>query len=43
MDADHRNWHARDLNTLQVTYATIDVYLSYEIANQLEIKDGYRF
>ncbi|KAG2629867.1 hypothetical protein PVAP13_3KG507705 [Panicum virgatum] len=39
----YKNWHARDLDTLQVTYATVDVYLSYKIANQLEIKDGYRF
>jgi len=31
------------LDTLQVTYAAVDAYLSYEIANQLVIKDGYRF
>ena len=43
MDADQTNCHARDLDTLQVTYAAVDVYLSYEIANQLVIKDGYRF
>jgi len=43
MDADQTNWHARDSDTLQVTYATEDAYLSYEIANQLVIKDGYRF
>ena len=43
MDADQTNWHARDLDTLQVTYAAVDAYLSYEIANQLVIKDGYRF
>ena len=43
MDADQTNWHARDLDTLQVTYAAVDAYLSYEIANQLVIKDSYRF
>ena len=43
MDADQTNWHARDLDNLQVTYAAVDAYLSYEIANQLVIKDGYRF
>ena len=43
MDADQTNWHARDLDTLQVTYAAVDAYLSYEVANQLEVRDGYRF
>ena len=43
MDADQTNWHARDLDNLQVTYAAVDAYLSYEVANQLEVRDGYRF
>ena len=42
-DADHRRWHVRDLGYLQVKYATIDAYLSYEVTNQLEVRDGYRF
>ncbi|RLM70223.1 exonuclease 3' [Panicum miliaceum] len=41
--ADHDNWHLWYLLPSQVKYATTDVYLSYEIAKQLEIKDGYRF
>ncbi|RLN29130.1 hypothetical protein C2845_PM05G18660 [Panicum miliaceum] len=41
--ADHDNWHSWYLLPSQVKYATTDVYLSYEIAKQLEIKDGYRF
>ena len=42
-DADHRRWHVRDLGYLQVKYAAVDAYLSYEVANQLEVRDGYRF
>ena len=42
-DADHRRWHVRDLGYLQVKYAAVDAYLSYEVANQLEARDGYRF
>ncbi|XP_039811727.1 uncharacterized protein LOC120674643 [Panicum virgatum] len=41
--ADHDQWHERYLDSFQVRYATIDAYLSYEIANQLELKHGYRF
>ena len=41
--ADHDHWHERYLDSFQVRYATIDAYLSYEIANQLELKHGYRF
>ncbi|RLN30769.1 hypothetical protein C2845_PM05G04600 [Panicum miliaceum] len=40
---DHDNWHSWYLSPSQVKYATADVYLSYGIAKQLEIKDGYRF
>ncbi|RLN39046.1 hypothetical protein C2845_PM01G32130 [Panicum miliaceum] len=41
--ADHNNWNVRYLSYAQVKYAAADAYLSYEIAKQLEIKDGYRF
>ena len=41
--ADHDHWHERYLDSFQVRYAAIDAYLSYEIANKLELKHGYRF
>ena len=41
--ADHDLWHERYLDSFQVRYAAIDAYLSYKIANQLELKHGYRF
>ncbi|RLN34160.1 hypothetical protein C2845_PM03G26270 [Panicum miliaceum] len=41
--ADHDNWHSWYLLPSQVKYTATDAYLSYEIAKQLEIKDGYRF
>jgi len=41
--ADHDHWHERYLDSFQVRYAAIHTYLSYEIANQLELKHGYRF
>ena len=41
--ADHDHWHERYLDSFQVRYTAIDTYLSYEIANQLELKHGYRF
>ena len=41
--ADHDHWHERYLDSFQVCYAPTNVYLSYEIANQLELKHGYRF
>ena len=41
--ADHDHWHERYLDSFQVRYIAIDTYLSYEIANQLELKHGYRF
>jgi len=31
------------LTDKQIRYATIDAFLSYEIANQLQIKHGYNF
>ena len=41
--ADHDTWDACYLRPSQVEYAAVDAYLSYEIANQLEIRHGYRF
>ncbi|RLN43032.1 hypothetical protein C2845_PM01G48240 [Panicum miliaceum] len=41
--ADHDNFHSWYLLPSQVKYAATDAYLSYEIAKQLEVKDGYRF
>ena len=40
---DHGTWDACYLRPSQVEYAAVDAYLSYEIANQLEIRHGYRF
>jgi len=40
---DHNWWHSQFLTDEQIRYATIDVFLSYEIANQLQIKHGYNF
>jgi hypothetical protein len=40
---DHRHWGVRVLHEWQVKYASKDAFLSFEIANQLEIKHGYRF
>ena len=40
--ADHDHWHERYLDSFQVHYIAIDMYLSNEIANQLELKHGYR-
>ena len=42
-DAGHSRWHVRYLDYLQAKYAVVDAYLSYEVANQLVIRDGYRF
>ena len=41
--ANHDHWHERYLDSFQVHYIAIDMYLSNEIANQLELKHGYRF
>ena len=40
---DHDSWDACYLRPSQVEYATVGAYLSYEIANQLKIRYGYRF
>ena len=40
---DHNWWHSQFLTDEQIRYATIDAFLSYEIANQLQIKHGYNF
>jgi len=40
---DHNWWHSQFLTDEQIRYAAIDVFLSYEIANQLQIKHGYNF
>jgi hypothetical protein len=41
--ADHDTWDACYLRPSRVEYAAVDAYLSYEIANQLEIRHDYRF
>jgi ribonuclease D len=40
---NHKLWGLRYLLDWQVNYASKDAFLSFEIANQLEIKHGYRF
>jgi hypothetical protein len=40
---NHKLWGLRHLLDWQVNYASKDAFLSFEIANQLEIKNGYRF
>ena len=40
---DHDSWDKCYLRPSQVEYAAVDAYLSYEIANQLKIRYGYRF
>jgi ribosomal protein S18 len=42
-NVNHRLWGLRVLHEWQVQYAAKDAFLSFEIANQLEIKHGYRF
>jgi ribonuclease D len=40
---NHKLWGLRCLLEWQVNYASKDAFLTFEIANQLEIKHGYRF
>ena len=40
---DHDSWDMCYLRPSQVEYAAVDAYLSYEIADQLKIRYGYRF
>ena len=40
---DHDSWDACYLRPSQVEYGAVHAYLSCEIANQLEIRHGYRF
>jgi hypothetical protein len=40
---NHKLRGLRYLLDWQVNYASKDAFLSFEIANQLEIKHGYRF
>ena len=40
---DYNNWDAKYLHRLQVEYAAVDAYLSYEIAKQLEIMEDFEF
>jgi hypothetical protein len=40
---NHTMWGSRCLVDWQVQYGTKDAFLSFEIANQLEIKHSYRF
>lgn len=40
---NHKRWGWRHLDPCQVDYATIDAFLSYEIANKLQINGDYRF
>jgi hypothetical protein len=42
-NVDHKHWGLRVLHEWKVKYASKDAFLSFEIANQLEIKHGYRF
>ncbi|XP_039811714.1 Werner Syndrome-like exonuclease [Panicum virgatum] len=40
---DYNNWDTKYLHRLQVEYAAVDAYLSYEIAKQLEIMEDFKF
>jgi hypothetical protein len=42
-NVDNKHWGLRVLHEWQVKYASKDAFLSFEMANQLEIKHGYRF